>query len=259
MFHQSQGGINMQKILLLLLFLLSVIVLNAASDSWSRLYNLDTGFCQFKEEANFGLVFSGFALKHGITWQKDMEDRRFDLGYRIGLVYMESKDIGAFNLHFRPLDVFYGKKLDALRSELIVGPNLKADYNYQMYPDLQSLYDYWLTNYSLGIQSEAVIPIKEHELRIKLQLPLTGLVSRNEIYDDPYFAEGPPQILKHVHSNLKVKDFTKCGNITLQAFFLQIKRLRMSYLLEYDYYNPKPKLQILQHSLRFSLTGGSKK
>jgi hypothetical protein len=130
---------------------------------------------------------------------------------------------------------------------------LIADYNYQMYPDLQSGYSFWFTHISLGISSEYKFSINRNLLKLRLETSLFGFTSRQEVYNDPYFFDmGFGYALKSVNQDLI---FGSLNNYNHTEFELRWQnsdesRIAFAYNLQYYGYFRDPSFTMLNQMLK---------
>jgi len=124
----------------------------------SRSSFVSAGTLQLKESANYGLVFGGPALNYGkkITTFRNLFTTVYE--FEMGLATPMARNILGVNFHLKPVDLFLGLNINLGDIRLLVGPAFRLEYNAQFYPDLQSGYDFWLTELSLGLSAQASIP-----------------------------------------------------------------------------------------------------
>jgi hypothetical protein len=218
------------------------------------------GFKQIGESANFGLVFSGPEAIYGHYWEYVQNCRILSVESEIGVCIPFSKSIPALDIYFKPAELSYlfqfrGKTLFA------AGPLLKFEYNYTLYPQLQSAFDYWFTNFSFGIKTMYNFKITGHSLSARLNFSICGFTSRQPLYRNPYFYDiGFKHAVKHLNTDLR---FSTLEEYNTSNFELHWKsktntRITWAYCLEYSGYFKAPEITIVSHSIKLMFNPKSK-
>ena len=179
-------GISRLK-LVIVLIILGVSSLGSAQDdlrnrtsSWS----LKTQFCQIKDAFNYGLVYTGFNIAGGYTLAYESNKDMVKYAPELGIGPNFNKGTGVF-LQMRPIDIFYGKKLK--KRPLVAGLKALTNYNWQLYPDLQSGHLFWFTSIEIGPQVIYTFPIKNRKARITFYNSILGFSSRPRPTTETYF------------------------------------------------------------------------
>jgi len=219
----------------------------------SRSGFVSAGILQLKETANCGVVFGAPSLGYGrqitrehATWTSMYE---FDLGLSTPM----TRDILGVNFHLKPVDYFLGLNLPLGALELKLGPSFRLEYNAQYYPDLQSGYDFWLTEISIGLTAMATINTGNLVVDFKVRNSVTGLTCRNEIENDPYFLDlNFFEVLKDVHQNGRA--FSP-GNYNSTNLEVRIKRnessrVSLAFCADYAVYRTNPGISLLNQTVR---------
>lgn len=225
-----------------------------AQEGRSTFYS--TSYLQIKENANYGLVFSGPALDIGMRWEIPSGSHSLLYEYKIGLGLPFSKKIIGLNMSFKPADLSYLWNIWVGKMAMHVGPALRLQYDVQFYPDLQSGYDYWMTNYSTGIRAIASVPFNWGTVSMSLFNSIMGFTSRTTPYGDPYYFDlGFGEVLKDIHSNLKFSGPGSFDNtsVGITCLFKKHSRLSVSYLVDYYGYYGHDKFQMLNHSVSIAV------
>jgi len=235
------------------IFLLLIFTLGSAQDkTFSRNSLFAAGYKQINESANFGLIFSGPDLNYGMVWKSVNEKRYFSFEYELGAAILFSKKIPALDFYLKPIDLAYLLKIPLEGESLYLGPIMKMEYDYELYPDLQSGFDYWFTNLSFGIGALYDFNYKNISFRIKLNSSLAGYISRQEAYRDPYFYDiGFKYALKHLHHDLYFGSFDDY-NVSRVEILCKPKnnsRLTFGYFLKYSGYYHDPQITILNQGI----------
>jgi len=177
----------MKTYLILLLLILVLKNSSGQDNAISRISFFSSGFSQIKEEANFGLVFNGPAINYGMKWDRRNDKRMITYGYELGVGIPFSHNIPALDIYLKPIDIAYMFRFPGLNNRFYLGPHLKVEYNYTLYPQLQSGFDYWFTNFSLGLKAHYAFNYQSSAFQIALSSSLAGFISRQPDYRDPYF------------------------------------------------------------------------
>lgn len=177
----------MKTFRLSLSFLLIFIPCIAQMHTNNRNSFLAAGYLQINEDANFGLVFNGPRLDFGMNWETGNEKGVILYEYELGLGIIFSNNIPALGFYLKPVDLSYLFRIQAGERAFFIGPAIKLEYNYYLYPELQSGFDYWFTNSALGAHATYNLTIGNSSFFIKLYSSLAGFTSRQENFRDPYF------------------------------------------------------------------------
>lgn len=250
----------MRKIAFSLLLILTIKSSFAQNDSLTskrkHTNSFNLGYKQIKEEANFGLVFSGPIIKYGHNFHCENIKRRIEVDNELGLGTLFSREIPGIDFYLKLLETSYLFKKTWSNSELLIGPVIKMEYNYNLYPDLQSGFDYWVSNYSVGINSAYFFKLFSMPAKIKFKTSLFGFVSRQAEYRNPYFYDlGFSHAIKHLNSDLNFKFINQfnSASVEIQLRLKEQSRYNWSYRFDYYGYNVHPKVFIMVHSIRLEI------
>ena len=238
----------------LLLFFLPVVAKSHAQDRIiNRTSFLSAGIAQVKESANFGLVFKGPEIKYGMTWNLFNENRLITYEYELGTAILFSREIPALGFYLKPVDLAYMFRCPVAKN-FYIGPVLKFEYNYNLYPDLQAGFDYWFANFSLGLNSVYDFKYQSSSFRIKANSSLMGITSRQPHYRDPYFYDiGFQYAAKHLHKDLSFGSVDRFNTTNLEIYWKpgQNSGITFGYVLRYSGYYKAPQLSMVSHSIKF--------
>lgn len=235
-----------------ILFTPSVIAQDSAR---FRTTFVSLSYLQIKESENYGLVFRGPSIDAGMNWTFPHHQNAWLYEFKIGLGAPFSKGIIAMHINVKPLEMAYAWKIPVQNVGLRIGPALKMEYNFQYYPDLQSGYYFWLTNYNAGVSAFAIVKLKNAILKMRAFNNLFGFVSRGEIWEDPYFFDRKfSDIMADLHSDF---EFVTPGTFNNTFFEIMYRksstsRLALSYVFDYFVYSDKPEIKFLNQSLRLT-------
>lgn len=244
----------MRTIKLILMLLLASTILDAQDKVVNRHSFFTTGLLQIKESANFGLVFQGPDLTYGMIWDVKNESTRITYAYELGLGLPFSKGIPALGFYLKPVDLAYMFGVPLEKGDLYLGPSLLWEYNYNLYPDLQSGFDYWFTNFSLGIHSRYDFDYRSSSFSIRLSSSLIGFTSRQPDYRNPYFYDlGFKHAMDHLHQNLTFGSLNSFNITTLEALWKSNpnSRFTIGYQFKYSGYYLAPEIAMVNHNIKF--------
>jgi hypothetical protein len=238
----------------LILFLLLIFAQVSAQDkAFIRNSFITAGYNQINEGANFGLIFRGPGLNYGMTWSSTNEKRYITYEYELGVGILFSRQIPALGFYLKPFDLAWLIKMPSGEKKLYLGPLLKLEYNYNLYPDLQSGFDYWFTNLSLGIGALYDFNYKKSSFRIKLNSSFAGLLSRQEASRNPYFYDiGFKYAIRHLHQDLYLGSFDDYNATCFEILFKTANdaRLTLGYFLKYSGFYNDPGITILNQGVK---------
>ena len=255
-----------QMKLLIILFLSTFAISNcyaqhnsgASLNKHLNYYKL--GIKQIQEAHNTRLVFNGPEAIYGHYWEYSKNSRIFSIENEIGVCIPFSKSIPALDFYFKPAELSYLFRTPG-KNSLAVGPLVKFEYNYTLYPQLQSGFDYWFTNFSLGIKTLYNFNLASQSLSVRLKFSLCGFTSRQPDYRNPYFYDiGVKHAVKHLNSDL---EFSTIDKFNSSDFELSWKpkhesRITWAYCFNYSGYFEAPEISIVRHTIRLEFNPKSK-
>jgi hypothetical protein len=225
------------KISIIFILLLVFFLPGSAQENAIPRYSFfATGFSQVKEVANYGLVFNGPAINYGMKWDRRNDKRMITYGYELGVGIPFSKNIPALDIYFKPIEVAYMFRVPGLHSRLYIGPDLKFEYNYTLYPQLQSGFDYWFTNFSLGLKAHYAFNYQSSAFQIAVSSSLAGFISRQPDYRDPYFYDiGFKYAIRDLHQNLVFGSMDKYNTTDLEIMWKPVQESRFTFGYKFSY------------------------
>jgi hypothetical protein len=214
--------------------------------------SLKSQFFQFKDEFNYGLVFSGLNLAGWYSLEKTNEKSTFKYTPELSFGANYSKGVGlAWGIV--PIDIFYGFQTKNIKNyPLTIGAYFTTDYNWQLYPELQSGHMFWFTSIEIGPQVICLVPIKQRSLKITLSSSLAGFTSRPKPSTESYYYSLTlSDFLTNANSNLEFGSYNLFNHTNLEVELLNVKKKRLSLAYEFEYFGfyKEPKLSYLSHSL----------
>ncbi len=248
---------NLKDFPLIILLLLFFTHGSAQDKAFFRNSFYTAGYNQVNEGANYGLIFRGPGINYGMTWINYNDQSYLTYEYELGVGIMFSKQIPALGFYLKPVDIAYLLKMPLADEKLYLGPLIKLEYNYELYPDLQSGFDYWFTNLNLGIGAMYDLNLRKSSFLIRLNSSVIGLLSRQEAYRDPYFYDiGFKYAVKHLHQDLYLGTFDDYNVSTFEVLFRPDSKsgLTFGYFLKYSGYFHDPRITILNQGVKLTIT-----
>jgi len=215
-----------------------------------------TQFAQYKDQFNYGLVFSGVNLDLGYAFQKKSERRIISYKGELAAGINFNKGPGLV-VRLKPVDFFYGFSIND--KPVTIGPYFSANYQWQLYPEIQSGHMFWFSTWEIGPQ--IIVKVSHHSNRITLIFSnsLLGFTSRPEPgTESTYYSLKLIDFIKNGHQNMKFGSFNNFNHTDLQLGFQnnKWKRLSLFYSFEYFGYYQDPKLGIIYHSINLNFKLG---
>ncbi|MEK7253615.1 MAG: hypothetical protein AAB316_02630 [Bacteroidota bacterium] len=214
--------------------------------------SLVVNFLQIKEGLNHGLVFRGFGLQYQRLWEWENDQRLVSYEAGIGLAAPTSRGIIGAQLHLLPGRVSYLRKTGGVR-DLAAGLFFTGEYNYQMYPDLQSGYSFWLTHYSVGGALAYPFEAGGQLFEVKFRTTLLGATSRPEVERGEYFFDASlGDMVRYLHQDFQFGTWNRYNQTGLEIRW-QPKadaRLAFAYGMNYYGYFKQPRLTMIDQSLK---------
>lgn len=226
---------------------------HAQENLFNRSSFLTAGVLQIKESANFGLVFIGPAANYGLNREFFKDNRLITYKNKFGLGILFSRRIPSLAFYLKPVDLGYLFKVYSGTGNLYIGPSLKLEYNYELYPDLQAGFDYWFTDLSLGLNASYNFSYNKSIFRITVNSSFAGFVTRQPEYRDPYYYDlGFKYAVKHLHQDMVFGSFSKFHSTDLEILWKLKKdsRLAFGYVFEYSGYFKDPDIAIINQNIK---------
>jgi hypothetical protein len=260
--HIKYMGLKLPIILFLSIIAISdgYAQLNTGASLKKHMNYCKLGIKQIKEDANTGLVFNGPEAIYGHYWEYSKNSGILSIENEIGVCFPFSKGIPALDIYFKPAELSYLIRIKE-KNSFAAGPLVKFEYNYTLYPQLQSGFDYWFTNFSFGIKTLYNFSIADQSMSVRLKLSLCGFNSRQPDYRNPYFYDiGVKHAIKHLNSDL---EFSTLAEYTSSDFELSWKpkadsRITWAYCFVYAGYFDAPEISIVRHTIKLTFNPQSK-
>lgn len=227
-----------------------------------RSLSLKTQFVQFKDEFNYGLVFSGLNLNLGYAYINTSEGKTFSYTPDIGFGANFNKGLG-LALQFQPIDIFYGLRVnESTNKPFTIGPYFSTNYKWQMYPELQSGKMFWFTSLEAGPRFMATIPFRNKLFKVMVANSIAGWTSRPQPATETtfYFREFS-DFVRNAHSDLKFGSYNLFNhtNIEIEWINAKDKKLSVAYEFEYVGYYKNPDFSYVVHALNLKWKIGKKR
>lgn len=242
---------NRQIGILMLFFALHLGAKAADTAQTKQFLSVQSSFFQIKDEFNYGLVTNGTKL--GLDYAVEKYYNNSLLSYSGGLAFGLGKRMGvALNVQVKPFDIHYGFKIQEAQS-IYLGVYTAGNYQWQLYPELQSGHMFWFSSCEFGARAQARINAGNHQLQLRVSNSLAGFSSRPLPATEEYFYSlNFSDFIGNPHSNIKFGSFSVLNHTNLQLELLPRADKRTSLIYEFDYRSQyqASKVEYLSHSLK---------
>lgn len=258
--HFFQSG-SMKKSISLLFF--SFLIFMAAKAQEKKVISqsyFSGGLKQIKESANFGLVFKGPNMIYGHYWESSKNNRIFSIENQIGVCIPFSKGIPALDIYFKPAEISYMFSTNK-KNSFTIGPLVKLEYNYTLYPQLQSAFDYWFTNFSLGVNTRYNFTLANQSVNARLKFSLCGFTSRQPKSRNPYFYDiGFKHAFRHLNSGFEFSSLDKFNTTDFELSWKPkpASRITWAYCFNYSGYFEAPEISMISHNIKLTFNPKNK-
>jgi len=254
---------NKHLIILLIILIILPAKMKAQDTAWEkdRMVTYQTQFFQIKEAANYGIVFNGLNLVVGYEYSKKNKSHILKYIADLGFGPDFGKGVG-LNWHFKPGDLYYGWNISGNDSySLFLGPYTSVNYQWQLYPELQSGHMFWFTFIDFGPRLYSEFKLKSKRIRITFSSAVAGLVSRPvPATESHFYSLSFSDFVTNPHKDLKFGSLDLIEHIDLGITLVNFNKKKMSagYGFQYFGYNDDPRLDYLTHSVNLYWTLGKK-
>jgi len=246
----------MRRIIFIAISYIFIISISFAQEKGKL--SVSTEFMQIKDKINQGLVFNGPQLS--VSWHKLWSFSYFEMIYRpqIGIGAGFTRGITSIALSIKPADLDfmcsvwkYGE-----RQTLKMGINLKANYNYQVYPGLHGGHLFWFTEIGTAVAIEYKYRWDKREFSLYFANSLFGFTSRPSPTVNSYdYSRTFGDFIKFAHQDMRFGSFNSYNHTTLQVLFNPNVSKRHSFSIGIDYlggyYNPR--FESLSYSFNWTI------
>lgn len=255
--------------LLFLSILLSLVTFNGTkaqqiSNDLSHIFSFKPQFFQIKDAFNYGLVFNGLNLftEYELNYQKGENLLSISPELAFGASYNPHSGLG-LSWHFIPIDLYYGFKLKKVSTKsVLLGPYFATNYNWQMYPELQSGHMLWFTSFELGSKLMITLPLIKREFLVSFSTSLAGFVSRPEPATEIHFYSlKMSDFVNNAHHDLKFGFSERFNHTNLEIELIRKEKKKMSLAYEFEYFGNYlgPKVSFVSHSINMKWVMRGKK
>jgi hypothetical protein len=215
-----------------------------------RSITLNSQFFQIKDQFNYGLVYNGvnLACNYAYTFSSDKKTVIYETSLGLGTNF--NKGIG-IALRLKPIDLFYG--LPIYSHFITLGAYYSTDYQWQLYPELQSGHMFWLTSIEIGPQLIMKIPYKSRIIGVTFSNSIINLTSRPKPATETYFYSlRLLDFIGNAQKNIKFGSFNRFNhtNIDIELLRNERKLTSVAYSFEYIGYYQNPKVSFIYHSIK---------
>ena len=219
-------------------------------------------FTQIQEKFNNNMVFEGPTFSLNYSYQNIDSERALIFSPTLGASILDNRGILGISVDISPINIYYGFIIsNSSDYKLYLGPQFKATYSLQLYPDLQSGLDFWTTNFSLSPNLYFEYPNGENLLTANFAISGLSLTSRPPASRDYYFFSlKVSDFISDLHSNMKIGSINRLFNTSFN-FNYYIGKSRtwgIGYSLNYLQYFDDPKIKMLNHALNIKYNLGGK-
>jgi len=242
----------MKKTIVIIVGFLLVAGIAMSQEIKLQTHTISLNFLQIKEEMNYGLVFRGPGLGYAYSAQWQNEVRMLTYEGRFTFSFPMTRGILAAATNVVPVRLDYLFKVGPGK-KITVGPYFIAECNLETYPDLQSIYNFWFTHYSLGGAFKYPLNLEKDLLEFSLHTTLLGLASRQPVYNDPYFNDPSfGNTMKLMHENLTFGSWNLYNQTEFEVKWQPKPESRLAYAYSFNYYGfyTEPRLTMLNHTLK---------
>jgi hypothetical protein len=224
--------------------------------------DLGAGFFQLKDGKNYGLVFNGGMVN--TSYSLRIHPRNQLLNYRVDFGFGPSfaKGIAGMNFKLNPINIDYCFRIAGNDSyRLYLGPYAGMNYQFQLYPELQSGHMLWFTFYDVGPRLILDADVSGQVFHVSFSTAVGGLVSRPvEMNEEYYYSLALADIIRNLHSNFTAGSLDIMSHIDFEAEWKIPESVKsyLTYRLEYMQYSPNASLDYLSHTISYRMKLGTK-
>lgn len=236
---------------------------NAQDEGKGSYLDFGADFFQVKDEKNYGLVFNGGKVDFSYIWRGTVGNSQINYRGDFGFGPSFSKEIAGINIKINPLNLDYSFQLvNKPSARLFLGPYASMNYQFQLYPELQSGHALWFTFYDLGPRLILETRQWEQDFRISFSTAVVGLVSRPvEMNEEYYYTLNVGDIMQKMHSNFTFGSLDILNHIELEAEWKipGSRKSNLAYRFEYLQFSPQASLDYMAHVIVYRMKLGTKR
>ena len=220
-------------------------------------------FTQIQEKFNNDMVFEGPTFSLNYSYQNIDSERALIFSPTLGVSILDNRGILGISVDISPINIYYGYRISNSDDyKLYIGPQLKASYSLQLYPDLQSGLDFWTTNFSLAPNLYFEYPSGEDLLTANIAISALNVTSRPPASRDYYFFSlKVSDFISDLHSNMKFGSINRLfdTSFNLNYYLGKSRTWGIGYRLNYLQYFDDPQIKMLNHALNIKYNLGGNK
>jgi len=242
----------MNKAFVIIIGLILSVSLAKSQVTKSHVHQISLNFLQIKDRMNYGLVFRGPGIGYTYSAQWQNEKRLLEYEARLSFTLLDTRDIIAGSFNVVPVRLGYLFKTGT-ENKFCIGPYFTTEYNYELYPDVQSGYSFWFTHFSLGSVLNYSFNLQKNLFDLSFHTTLLGITSRQPVYHDPYFFDlSPGYVLRFVHQNFQFGSWDRYNQSELEIRWQHKAKSRLAFAYTFQYYGyfDSPKLTMINHSAK---------
>jgi hypothetical protein len=231
------------------LFLIGFVVGVSVSFAQSNTVTFKPQFFQVKESFNYGLVNDGLNLGLAYQFHQELGNGSFDVSPQLAIGLNYAKGIG-MAFQFRPVDIYRGWEINW--KNVVLGPYTSVNYQWQLYPELQSGHMFWFSSMELGSRVKFPLSVGSKKMVIDFSNSMFGLVSRPELQpgqEEYYYSLAASDWIKNVHQNMTFGFNDLFNHTILKVQLVSEKKTKLGYEFEYFGYYKVPEINYMSHSL----------
>jgi len=246
------------KSFLLIFMLIFLTRINA-----QHFIGISAKFTQIQEKFNNDMVFEGPTFSLNYSYQNIDSERALIFSPTLGVSILDNRGILGISVDISPINIYYGYRISNNDDyKLYIGPQLKASYSLQLYPDLQSGLDFWTTNFSLAPNLYFEYPSGEDLLTANIAISALNVTSRPPASRDYYFFSlKVSDFISDLHSNMKFGSINRLfdTSFNLNYYLGKSRTWGIGYRLNYLQYFDDPQIKMLNHALNIKYNLGGNK
>lgn len=235
-----------------------IAILNSTqliSQEYSHQLSLSSGYSQLKEGHNYGLLYSGGLIDVSYSFQKDRTLSRHGGSAALSFGLYDGVGIGLM-VGFQPIEVYKEWRLrSGERSSSYLGVFSAVNYQWQLYPLLQSGHMFWLTHFNFGPRYTQLLKADKMNIEISVKSSLIGLVSRPQPGVETYFYSLRfVDFIENAHERISLRTATEYVQVQFK-FDITLPYdnwPKFGYFFDYITYSKSPTFRSLSHSIGIS-------
>ena len=210
------------------------------------------GLYQVKESYNLNKVYKGLDYVIGMNFSKIAPRRYREMRFFLGGGVIHSSPVWAqknddkmkgYAFEILPYSFYKGHGIFRKgNSNLYIGPEIEAYYNYNVYPNQNSGFFYWYSEYSVRLKAIYLIVSDQSKFTIKLSNNVAGLISRpSKNMGQYFFSLNVFDLFSNLHKEMKFSSVNRYMDTNLSFSYQKISgRVSVEFCVHYFKYFPDP-------------------